>query len=111
MKKQTSFVFPSSHPVFAGHFPSTPIVPGALLLDEVIYFIASAAGLTAKELQINSVKFLSPLKPDESASIEYEQSGSGLIKFAVLEGNRQIAIGSFTINPAASSGAISSEPR
>ena len=26
----------SGHPVFAGHFPAQPIVPGALLLDMVI---------------------------------------------------------------------------
>ena len=30
-------------PTAAGHFPSNPIIPGALLLDEVVAAIAGAA--------------------------------------------------------------------
>lgn len=105
MKTRTSLVIPSNHPVFAGHFPGAPIVPGALLLDEVVHFIASETKLTTTQLQISTVKFLSPLKPDEIASIEYEQLANGSIQFKVLvkvlAESRQIAVGSFTI-PAAS---------
>ena len=30
------FTLSADHPAFAGHFPGHPIVPGALILDEVI---------------------------------------------------------------------------
>lgn len=97
MKKQTPLKIPTDHPAFAGHFPGTPIVPGVVLLDEVMYVIAVDTGLTATALQLSSVKFLSPLKPDETVIIQHEQLANGTLKFEVLAGNRQIVIGSFVV--------------
>lgn len=100
MKKQTPLKIPTNHPAFAGHFPGTPIVPGVVLLDEVMYVIAVDTGLTATALQLSSVKFLSPLKPDETVIIQHEQLASGTLKFEVLAGNRQIVIGSLVVKQA-----------
>lgn len=94
MEKQISLTIPVNHPAFAGHFPSTPIVPGVLLLDEVMRAIASDTGLTEIAWQISSVKFLSPLKPNEAVIIKHAQLANGSVKFEVLEGRRQIVIGS-----------------
>lgn len=94
MKKQTSLKIPVNHPAFAGHFPGTPIVPGVVLLDEVMHVITSETGLAASAWQISSVKFLSPLKPDETVMIEHELLANGSLKFEVLDGNRQIVLGS-----------------
>ena len=59
---------PVDHPSLAGHFPGEPIVPGVVILDEVV------AALTEwrKDWQlmgIHAVKFLLPLKPDQSFTI------------------------------------------
>lgn len=99
MKKQTTLNIPVNHPAFAGHFPGTPIVPGVVLLDEVIHAIVNDTGIPATVWQISSVKFLSPLKPGESVIIEHEQSANGTIKFEVLHdglenSSRQIVVGS-----------------
>ena len=94
MKKQTSLKIPVNHPAFAGHFPGTPIVPGVVLLDEVMHVITSETGLAASAWQISSVKFLSPLKPGETVMIEHELLANGALKFEVLDGNRQIVLGS-----------------
>ncbi|MDP3744921.1 MAG: hypothetical protein Q8Q76_11370 [Methylotenera sp.] len=94
MKKQIPLKIPADHPAFAGHFPGSPIVPGVVLLDEAIYAIVADTGLAATAWQIGSVKFLSPLKPGEVVSLEYEQLANGTIKFEVLEESRQIVIGS-----------------
>ncbi|WP_047537507.1 hypothetical protein [Methylotenera versatilis] len=101
MKKQTPLKIPASHPVFVGHFPGTPIVPGVVLLDEVMHAIVADTGLAETSWQISSVKFLSPLKPDEAVIIELEQLANGTLKFEVLEGNRQIVIGNLVIKQAA----------
>lgn len=93
MKQQTTLILASDHPAFAGHFPGAPIVPGVLLLDEVMHVIVADSGLAATEWQISSVKFLSPLKPGEAVIITHEQLANGSIKFDVLEGNRQIVTG------------------
>ena len=98
MKKQTLLNIPANHPAFAGHFPSTPIVPGVVLLDEVIHAIVVDKGLAATAWQISSVKFLSPLKPGEAVIIEHEQQINGTIKFEVLKGARQVVTGSFTLS-------------
>ena len=85
MKKQTILTIPANHPAFAGHFPGTPIVPGVVLLDEVLHAISLDTGLDETAWQISSVKFLSPLKPGESVIIEHEQLANGTIKFLVFE--------------------------
>jgi 3-hydroxyacyl-[acyl-carrier-protein] dehydratase len=83
MKKQKTLSIPADHPAFAGHFPDMPIVPGVVLLDEVMHAIVTETGLPATTWQVSAVKFLSPLKPDESIIIEHEQSANGSIKFEV----------------------------
>ena len=85
MKKQTILTILANHPTFAGHFPGTPIVPGVVLLDEVLHAISLDTGLDETAWQISSVKFLSPLKPGESVIIEHEQLANGTIKFLVFE--------------------------
>ncbi len=98
MKQQIPLNIPANHPAFAGHFPGTPIVPGVVLLDEVMHAIVVDTGLAATAWQISSVKFLSPLKPGEAVVIEHEQQTNGTIKFEVLEGARQVVTGSFTLS-------------
>ena len=98
MKKQISLKIPADHPAFAGHFPGVPIVPGVVLLDEVMHAVVSDTGLAAMAWQISSVKFLSPLKPNVAVVIEHEQLPNGNIKFEVIEGTRQIVAGSFALN-------------
>lgn len=98
MKKQTPLKIPADHPAFAGHFPGAPIVPGVVLLDEAMHVIIANTGLTTTAWQISAVKFLSPLKPGEVASIEYEQLANGTIKFEVLEASRQIVTGSLALS-------------
>lgn len=97
MKKQTNLKIPADHPAIAGHFPGVPIVPGVVLLDEVMHAVVADTGLTAMAWQISSVKFLSPLKPNEAVVIEHEQLANGNIKFEVLEGIRQIVTGSLAL--------------
>ncbi len=102
MKKQKPLNIPVDHPAFAGHFPGTPIVPGVVLLDEVMHAIVSDTGMPATAWHISSVKFLSPLKPGESVIIDHEQSADGAVKFEVLcvgleNTSRQIVVGSLTL--------------
>jgi 3-hydroxyacyl-[acyl-carrier-protein] dehydratase len=54
----------ADHPSLPGHFPGSPIVPGVVILDEIL------AALTEWRADfhptvISAVKFLAPLKPDQ----------------------------------------------
>ena len=58
----------ADHPSLPGHFPDAPLVPGVLILDEVVTALRDwqkDCELTA----IGTVKFLQPLKPEQPFTI------------------------------------------
>ena len=64
---------PAAHPALAGHFPGSPIVPGVLLLDEVMAAAGQLSGLEI--IRLLHVKFSSALLPDKPAHVLYEVDG------------------------------------
>ncbi len=70
--------FAADHPTAAGHFPGNPIIPGAVLLDEVLQAVASAGG---NWTAIRSAKFLQPVRPGEAVLIRWEQGSDGQARF------------------------------
>ena len=70
MWRSTELRFAADHPTAAGHFPSDPIIPGALLLDEVIAAIAGDRALT-----IRAAKFLRPVRPGERVNLRWQSDG------------------------------------
>ena len=56
----------ADHPALAGHFPGNPLIPGALLLDEVLHAIEQAERAARPQAwQIDVVKFLRPARAAE----------------------------------------------
>lgn len=97
--KTVTLQFAHDHPAFAGHFPGLPIVPGVLLLDEALHAITTEIGHVGG-WQLAAVKFLSPLGPDVAAELSYAVQSSGAYKFDIRAGERLIASGSATPQPA-----------
>ena len=63
------------HPAFPGHFPSRPIVPGVVLLDESLRAIAALRpdrSAIVEQARIASAKFLSFVEPGEPVRLECE---------------------------------------
>lgn len=71
----------TDHPTGAGHFPGNPIVPGALLLAEVLRCIEQAQGLRCASCNVKSAKFQHPVRPGDRVGIEYSYSEQGVINF------------------------------
>ena len=94
MNDAAHWTAPPDHPVFAGHFPGTPIVPGVMLLDTVLHTIAAATGVALDRCEISSVKFLGRASPGEELVIQHSLSAGGSIRFDVVAGTRRIASGS-----------------
>lgn len=71
----------ADHPTGKGHFPGNPIIPGALLLAEVMRCIEQAQGLRFASCNVKSAKFQHPARPGDRIDIKYSYSAQGVIDF------------------------------
>ena len=76
--------FEVEHPTAAGHFPGNPIIPGAVLLDEVMQAVAARADGGIGPYEIRSAKFLRPVRPGDRVLIRWHARPDGEIKFECL---------------------------
>jgi 3-hydroxyacyl-[acyl-carrier-protein] dehydratase len=67
------FRIATTHPALPGHFPGHPIVPGVVLLDRIAAALEQDGARLAR---IGVVKFLTPLKPDEDATLAIARDGT-----------------------------------
>ena len=86
--------FSADHPVFAGHFPGQPIVPGVLLLDWTQAAIEAHLGLQVQALA--EAKFHSPATPADLLELEFEV-GAAAVRFEIRSAARRIASGRFAL--------------
>ena len=91
------FVIHADHPCIAGHFPGCPIVPGVVVLNQVLQVI-NLKGAQRGPLTLSQVKFFTPLRPGQLARIDCEQTGKRW-RFRVWN-DRLIARGTVTMGPA-----------
>ena len=64
--------FNINHPIFQGHFPTMPVVPGACLVEMVSELSSNVLG---KKLQLSSaqnVKFVQVIHPDEVDTVSFD---------------------------------------
>ena len=72
-----------AHPSLPGHFPGQPVVPGVVMLDEVIAAISEWRGQVFVPAAFPSVKFLVPLLPGEKFTIRLQEQ-DGRIDFECM---------------------------
>jgi 3-hydroxyacyl-[acyl-carrier-protein] dehydratase len=96
-------VIAHDHPSAAGHFPGNPIVPGALLLSEVIYAWETLIGASTVTITIKVAKFLSPTRPGDTVSISFERVVPATVKFNCTVKGTPVLSGSFSYTIADSS--------
>jgi predicted LPLAT superfamily acyltransferase/3-hydroxymyristoyl/3-hydroxydecanoyl-(acyl carrier protein) dehydratase len=90
---RTSFTIDARHPALAGHFPGSPVLPGVVLLDETVRLVEQANGGGAVRWTVGAAKFLKPVQPGETLTLEHEPLPNGSIRFAVSSGGRAVAAG------------------
>lgn len=72
----------ADHPSLAGHFPSHPVVPGVVMLGEVMAVVRQALGENVMLAGLPHVKLLLPLAPEVPFTICIEQQAEGMISFS-----------------------------
>ena len=74
-----NLVIPSTHPALDGHFPGQPIVPAALLLDQLCECLQETTGYRFR--QAKQIRFLRPIKPNQLIVIKCEVKNSDDYRF------------------------------
>ena len=87
------FKFGADDPVFAGHFPGRPILPGIFQLELARVAAESVLNCALAVREIRKAKFQRPVLPDETVRVELKLSNKdGVIQaHAVFSVNGQAA--------------------
>jgi 3-hydroxymyristoyl/3-hydroxydecanoyl-(acyl carrier protein) dehydratase len=96
-----SFAVPAGHPMFAGHFPGNPIVPGAYLLALVQRHADDwlrAQARSERVAGVASAKFLRPLRPDEQCTIAFAAPERARLRFRLEVAGAPCASGTLMLD-------------
>lgn len=88
---------PNDHPVFLGHFPAQPIVPGVMLLERALKLLEKSSGHSMLGKQITSVKFISPVQPDEVVKFQVQHLSASTHQINAYVASRLVAKFSISI--------------
>jgi len=71
----------AAHPVFQGHFPGSPVLPGVVQLEMVKAVLSKALEKPFALKEMSTCKFLEVLNPDETPelTIYIQYKGDGLL--------------------------------
>src|SRR6267378_3684978 len=83
----------AEHPALAGHFPGAPILPGVLLLDEMVCAVEQDRSHAGTRWRISAAKFVKPVRPGETLTLEHEPLPNGSIRFSISSAGQPVAHG------------------
>lgn len=89
----TTVTIVAEHPALVGHFPGAPILPGVLLLDEMLFALEQERAKAAGGWRIGAAKFVKPVRPGETLTLEHDALPNGSISFRISSGGRPVAHG------------------
>ncbi len=80
------------HPIFDGHFPGTPVVPGVCMMQMLKEIAESVIGQKTRLVKSDQLKFLSVIDPHVNKIIQAE------LKYKVDESGEIQVVGSLSNN-------------
>ncbi|MFC3164182.1 3-hydroxyacyl-ACP dehydratase FabZ family protein [Ciceribacter thiooxidans] len=93
-------VVPEKSPVFEGHFPGMPLVPGVLLIETMAqasgFLVLAVSGFSAMPflMSVDGAKMRSFVEPgavlDIEAKLEHDGSGFAVTKARIASGGKKI---------------------
>lgn len=71
----------TEHPIFKGHFPDRPVLPGACQLQMIRELLCHITAKTYRLQKAATIKFITPIDPRQSGTIrlnlQYEEEKHG----------------------------------
>jgi 3-hydroxymyristoyl/3-hydroxydecanoyl-(acyl carrier protein) dehydratase len=86
----------ADHPALPGHFPGTPVVPGVLLLAQVLDAADQWLGAAVHPLRLRQAKFPAPWLPGMQVLATLERR-ERLLRFEVTAHDQTLALGMFEL--------------
>ncbi|NIG57203.1 3-hydroxyacyl-ACP dehydratase [Chitinophaga sp. Cy-1792] len=81
--------FNGSHPIFGGHFPEQPVVPGVCMIQTITEFLGAAISRKAVLKKATNMKFMNMIDPRKTPvvdiQVQYKEEEAGLKVTAVLK--------------------------
>ena len=72
--------FNPAHPIFSGHFPEYPVVPGACVVQIAEELEALTYGHPVRFSAIRDLKFRQPITPDQDITISIQKTAETMCK-------------------------------
>lgn len=82
---------PAAHPMFAGHFPDHPIVPGAWMIAEAMKTLDASPEMPFALRHIESIKFHRPVQPGATLDLALTHQGPDRIDLQILGSGELVA--------------------
>lgn len=86
----------NAHPSLPGHFPGTPVVPGVVLLSEIL---AEQRRLLPglQVMGIKKLKFLRMLLPEQGFTVEFGEPAAESLRFKCWQDGAVLAEGNLAL--------------
>jgi 3-hydroxymyristoyl/3-hydroxydecanoyl-(acyl carrier protein) dehydratase len=97
MDQPTTLTIPAGHPALAGHFPDAPVLPGVLLLDEMVRVVEREEG--GGHWRIGRAMFVRPVRAGDTLTLGHERLPNGSIRFTVRCAGEPVAHGVLVPDP------------
>jgi 3-hydroxyacyl-[acyl-carrier-protein] dehydratase len=95
-RHEQALFIPADHPVFPGHFPGAAVVPGVLLLSQVLDGAQLWLGAAVHPVRLRQAKFPAPWLPGMPARARLEYDGRQL-RFDVTANGHTLVQGVFEL--------------
>jgi 3-hydroxymyristoyl/3-hydroxydecanoyl-(acyl carrier protein) dehydratase len=90
------FIVSASHPSIPGHFPGNPIVPGAVIIENVIR--AFSRSDDSREItSLFTVKFIKSIEVNQKVDVNFLSISTELISFECISNNVVSVLGRFKV--------------
>ncbi|SMM99137.1 (3R)-hydroxymyristoyl-[ACP] dehydratase [uncultured Candidatus Thioglobus sp.] len=84
------FVVADEHPSLAGHFPGNPIVPGAVIIEQIMQGFCALN--EAKEIaSLVTIKLMKPILPQQQVRVHFKEISAVLFSFECIT-NKEVSV-------------------